>query len=249
VILKKLADSITRQDWFSVCVEILIVVIGIYLGLQANQWSQDREDRESEIIYLERISEDLHSSVRQTQNAVAFQRRHAGYGALVVDSLDACELPLEDRDRFASGIYLAGKYITAPFVKATIEELLSARRTKIIRNAALRQEIIGLLGFHDQHLFYMSDVQLRTAPHVSYIDSVARVDIREAIGGGSDIAWERLRANFSDLCADQRFFTAVSATMNYTWDSTDSLEAWARQLSMLRDAIESELVSLRGTIA
>ncbi|WOJ94037.1 hypothetical protein R0135_02430 [Congregibacter variabilis] len=244
MILKRLAGSISRQDWFSVCLEILIVVVGIYLGLQASEWSQNRDDRQAEIAYLERIVVDLRSSETQTRKDANFQSRHAVYGGLIVDSLDACELSPGNRDEFASGIYLAGKYINATFVKATIEELLSSGRTTLIRNAELRQKIIELLRFYDEHLFYMSDVQLRTVPHINYIDSVVPVTIRGAIGGGANITWDRLRTSFEDMCKDKRLLSAVIVTTNYTWDSTHSLYKWADQLSGLGSEVETELRAL-----
>lgn len=38
MILRKLADSIQKQDWFTVLVEIFIVVVGIFIGLQVDDW-------------------------------------------------------------------------------------------------------------------------------------------------------------------------------------------------------------------
>jgi hypothetical protein len=246
VIIKQLAQSVARQDWFTVCVEILVVVVGIYLGLQASDWSQDRIDRQDELRYLERISADMQASASQTLADVEFQSRHAGYGELILDSVSACNLPRDKRDRFASGIYLAGKYINATFVKASIEELLSSGRTTIIRNLSLRQSIIELLTYYEEHLFYMSDVQLRTTPHVNYIDSVAPIVITEPIGGGADVPWGNLHADFNSLCSDRRFFSAIAATMNYTWDSTASLIQWAERVSSLQNDIDAELEILTG---
>ena len=56
VILRRLAEAIREQNWFTVALEILIVVVGIFIGLQANDWNQARIDRELEVRYLERPS-------------------------------------------------------------------------------------------------------------------------------------------------------------------------------------------------
>ena len=39
MILRKLAAAISDQNWFSVALEILIVVVGIFIGLQLDDWS------------------------------------------------------------------------------------------------------------------------------------------------------------------------------------------------------------------
>ena len=45
MILQRLATSIRNQDWFTVVIETLIVVFGVFIGLQVNTWSGARADR------------------------------------------------------------------------------------------------------------------------------------------------------------------------------------------------------------
>lgn len=42
MILRKLADAIARQDWFVAVLEMLIVVIGLFVGLQLDGWNEIR---------------------------------------------------------------------------------------------------------------------------------------------------------------------------------------------------------------
>ena len=246
MILRRLAAAIAEQNWSTVLLEVVIVVVGIYLGLQASEWSQNREDRRAEIVYLERIAADLETSLSQTASSKEFQIRHAKYGALVLKALRGCDLQSEQRDQFASGIYLVGKHNAAAFVQASLQELLSAGRLTIIRNSPLRQILVEMLQVYDDHLFYMSDVQLRVAPHVNYIDSVAPIIVDSAISGGADITWDMLDADFETLCDDRRFYTAMAASLNYTWDSTESLISWMNRLSQAKSEVEAELARLGG---
>lgn len=62
MILRHIADAIRTQNWFTVIVEILIVVIGIFLGLQVTDWNDSRKDRALEREYLTRIAADLDQS-------------------------------------------------------------------------------------------------------------------------------------------------------------------------------------------
>ena len=59
MILRKLAESIRQQNWFTVLVEILIVVIGIFVGLQVDDWNRTRIQLSEESEYLTRLSDDL----------------------------------------------------------------------------------------------------------------------------------------------------------------------------------------------
>ncbi|MEM1402772.1 MAG: hypothetical protein AAGG55_05525 [Pseudomonadota bacterium] len=59
MLLRRLADAMRRQDWFTVLLEIFIVMVGIFLGLQANAWNQSRIDRAEEAVFLKALYEDI----------------------------------------------------------------------------------------------------------------------------------------------------------------------------------------------
>lgn len=44
MILRRLSEAVRKQDWFTVAVETLIVVFGVFMGLQVNNWNEARQD-------------------------------------------------------------------------------------------------------------------------------------------------------------------------------------------------------------
>lgn len=63
MILRRISDAFRKQDWFTVGVETLIVVLGVFLGLQVNNWNGVRSDRARETVYLASLAEDLRSDI------------------------------------------------------------------------------------------------------------------------------------------------------------------------------------------
>lgn len=59
MILRRLAKGIREQNWSTVVVEVLIVVIGIFVGLQVDDWNDDRKERAAEQRYLERLAVEI----------------------------------------------------------------------------------------------------------------------------------------------------------------------------------------------
>ncbi|MGB3627654.1 MAG: hypothetical protein WA989_17630, partial [Henriciella sp.] len=55
MILQRLATSIRKQDWFTVLIETLIVVLGVFLGIQLGNWNVEHERRAEEVAYLTRL--------------------------------------------------------------------------------------------------------------------------------------------------------------------------------------------------
>jgi hypothetical protein len=44
MILRRLTTAFRKQDWFTVVVETLIVVFGVFMGLQVNNWNAARAE-------------------------------------------------------------------------------------------------------------------------------------------------------------------------------------------------------------
>jgi len=62
MMLRKFRTHIHRQDWFAVVLDVLVVVVGIIIGLQATEWNQARLDRLEEMKYLRALDTDLETS-------------------------------------------------------------------------------------------------------------------------------------------------------------------------------------------
>lgn len=60
MILRKLVDSFRAQDWFAVTVELVIVVLGIFIGLRADDWA---DERSNERLYRSALEAFLEESV------------------------------------------------------------------------------------------------------------------------------------------------------------------------------------------
>ena len=63
MILRRVTDAFKRRDWFTVAIETLIVVLGVFLGLQVNNWNEARKDRIEAETSRERLIADLHADL------------------------------------------------------------------------------------------------------------------------------------------------------------------------------------------
>ncbi len=59
MILRRMANGIRQQDWFTVVLEVLIVVVGIFIGLQVDDWNEARKEQALARDYLARLIFDV----------------------------------------------------------------------------------------------------------------------------------------------------------------------------------------------
>lgn len=85
MIIRRMADAIRDQNWFTVIVEILIVVIGIFLGLQVTEWSEARGDRADEQRYLAELKTDLGYALQEIDETMKNAQLRVAAGAFVFE--------------------------------------------------------------------------------------------------------------------------------------------------------------------
>lgn len=126
--------------------EILLVIAGILLALQIDNWSQVRADRKSESYFLNQIRGELISdSLTMHQHKLVFENN-----LILIASLVEAIHQNENRSEFNPALrnYLdevwSALFIT--FNDATFEEMKSSGKLGIIKNNTLRNRIVSTYG-------------------------------------------------------------------------------------------------------
>lgn len=138
MILRKLAKAIREQNWFTVVLEILIVVIGIFLGLQADDWNQAWKDRELEIRYLERLQADLLKDLERLDSSEYFAQLRIGQVRLLLEGIADPDVAKADPDRFIESVEKASWESYRRMISTTHTDPNGIRRAALIRSENLR---------------------------------------------------------------------------------------------------------------
>lgn len=59
MILRRVTQHVKAQNWFAVGIDLLIVVFGVVIGLQAQDWISEQSRRQLELRYTERLHEEV----------------------------------------------------------------------------------------------------------------------------------------------------------------------------------------------
>ncbi len=55
MILRRITEHVRAQNWFAVAIEFVIVFVGVFVGLQAQDWSTARAEQKAERAAIERL--------------------------------------------------------------------------------------------------------------------------------------------------------------------------------------------------
>ncbi|MBP8176873.1 MAG: hypothetical protein KAX77_03825, partial [Xanthomonadales bacterium] len=81
MISRRIIAHVRSQDWFAVFIDLVIVVVGVFIGIQVANWNEDRAERARAHGYIERIGSDLVTDIEGYRNRQAFWNQVAAYGA------------------------------------------------------------------------------------------------------------------------------------------------------------------------
>lgn len=138
MILQKLAQAIRRQDWFQVVIEVLIVIVGIFLGLQVQAWYEDQADRSDESIYLKRLHEELADVITALENG-SERRQDTSEGLeILVSALAGNNQDLELTNGHCRALFGTHVYNSSPAALPTMTELLASGRLSLLQSETLR---------------------------------------------------------------------------------------------------------------
>ena len=154
MLLKRLAQGIYSRDWFTVFVELMVLIVGVFLGLQVDDWNQRRLDRIEEQYYLDRLSRDLERSLSAQEMLLEDAWTNFEDALAIQKVLEARELgdmtPREFKERIGSIRGIPRSML----VTAAIEELMAGGKASILRSNELREQLAAFVEWYsDQERF------------------------------------------------------------------------------------------------
>jgi hypothetical protein len=119
--LRRLAASARHQDWFAVTVELVVVVLGIFIGMQVANWNDDRKMARLAEDYRASLLADLEADEDSVLKRVAYYEKAQSYGMRALEYLDAPEYQPSPQD--------ASDLVTAFMLASTVWEYRQSRST------------------------------------------------------------------------------------------------------------------------
>ena len=157
MILRRVTEHVKSQNWFAVGIDFLIVVVGVFIGIQVANWNAGRIDRSNEQIYLEALVEDVRKDVSDIEVTIAVETARISAldhlirqatGSSLPDGFDSARgridivsfPPYFDFQSFDVG-YTLFIMNSVPSRRAAYETIINAGGLGLIRDTSMVREI------------------------------------------------------------------------------------------------------------
>jgi hypothetical protein len=248
MILGRLAAGLKQRDWGTIVLEVLIVVVGIFIGLQVDDWNQARIGRADIAEYLERIQVDLKRD-EAFFTFLANEARRKRDGLVTLKRILAeDQSPDVDPDSFFELVEdTSSMGWEFPEVQSvTFLDLQSSGKLALIKDAKLR----GQLSFFYQESPHRSDrIQSRITGYAAALyemtDPQARLvdrdsEFRDKSSSVEDVDLQAAVDNFLVDARKERFASLLTAEQNYTEFLTAQVNIQLEQIRVLQQAVSDD---------
>lgn len=242
MLLRRVIQHVREQQWTAIAIDFVIVVVGVFIGIQVSNWNQARLDRHKAASYRQRLVDELQFNAHQFRQQKAYYQMVKRHGLAALASLEGRGGSVGEA--FAVDAYQATQMDLSPPKRFVFDELVSAGLVGLLGGEAL-QELAS-----DYYLSLETNVpQMSEAP--PYRDIVRRAmpyrvqaRIRERCGDRSVYQGkQRIGATLPDTCTLGLSAAEVSeavrrvrAVPQIDADLSRSLSAVDQKLSVLEGA-------------
>lgn len=246
MIIKRIAEAFRRQDWFTVSLEIVIVMIGIFLGLQVNAWNQSRIDHAEEAVFLQALYQDVLELEKNSTELIELRIEELkAIGAasdILFGRVDWRELTEFECDAISTS--------HSPGIVATSlpswTALRDAGRTHIVRNGELRRGLATLTQKRESLDRIMSVAEASNYDLLSmHPELFEKAPIRAEIKQAPERIYytTETKCDAEAFSQNQAAMNALAANMNRYSSVINrfGIVPWAGQVTKIRTILEKDI--------
>ncbi|MEO6171830.1 MAG: DUF6090 family protein, partial [Arenimonas sp.] len=142
MILRRLSQSIKEQNWTAIVIEFVLLVVGVFLGIQVSNWNAERETRQKSVVFTARLIADLKVEAWGYEYLIEYNRDVLANARRALDGFSG-EKPMTDEQLLISA-YRATQYESQDRRRATFDELVSTGTIGLITDQRLRETATGV---------------------------------------------------------------------------------------------------------
>jgi len=141
MILRRFSKHVTDQNWFAVWLDIVVVVVGIFLGMQVTEWNERRKEAIQEDEFLHRFVVDIEKHIGLMKAKMDRLKVIYEEELYILNYLQSNISEKHSNGRLITAIYNSTSVFPYYVYNVTYDELLNSGKFNIIDSVKKRDAI------------------------------------------------------------------------------------------------------------
>jgi len=215
MLLRRVIEHFREQKWTAIFLDFLIVVVGVFVGLQVNNWNEARRERAKEAFAIAALRIDFQALDFSVSHGVCWHRRALDGLQVIAESLNNGRFNPEVKARFENGLRFGFLNASTNKASGALSELLSSGNMGLVSDPALRAALIAYEGSRETAALSRADIMIISNNYIRSFTDQFDYDLQRdhfRTDQDSPLAFHFSAIgdyDFDSMLADQEFREAV----------------------------------------
>lgn len=142
MLLRRVIHQFRNQEWTAIGIDFVIVVIGVFIGIQVSNWNSERQESERAQTHSQRLLAELKLELAYSESLIDYMETtlaagNAAYLGLVNESSD-------DSETILINAFRASQYNWYERRRTAFDEIVASGALSRVGDSALRETAVGV---------------------------------------------------------------------------------------------------------
>ena len=149
MVIQRIISRFRAQDWTALVSELVIVVVGIFIAIQADRWWEQQDDLRQEQLYIERLAEDIGRDTANISYAIELAAFRLDLADLLIAASTNPQISQNEPEKFLAAVQQSAFTYTPALSSDTFEELRATGNLGLLRDENLKAALFEYYRFDD----------------------------------------------------------------------------------------------------
>lgn len=145
MLLRRVIEHVRVQNWTAVAIDFVIVVVGVFIGIQFANWNDAQAAKRRGAEYAQRLVVDLSTDLAYRRAIVAYYESVFASASTAIALLASAQ---PDPTELVVNAYRATEFAFIPQTRATWDEIVSSGEIGLLPRAAVERGLAFYYGWN-----------------------------------------------------------------------------------------------------
>ena len=137
MISRRISEHVRSHNWFAVTIDLVIVVLGVFIGLQVQEWNTARQERARGQTYSARLTDDLRYEAWNYEYVIAYYKDVRENAERALGAMT--DGPALSDEQFLISAYRASQFVFNETRRSAYDEMIATGDIGLIADQRLRE--------------------------------------------------------------------------------------------------------------
>ncbi len=241
MLLRRITKHVKEQNWFAIGIDFVIVVIGVFIGIQVANWNDVQSTRSELRASLERLDKEVSQNIVLIETVLTHDEENRENLTQGREALNACDYSPEAQAALERLLFDLVEDVQPNFVTFALNQVAAQGRYQQLLSAQFQQEFGTYAGrLNEEYEQLNSHYENMWRRHVNFHPFVS-ADFPSNDSGRNGGWGFKLAKPFEEVCADASFRNQFINTVGFYTSIIRRLGELKTEVEAFRNSLAAEL--------